>query len=36
MFFLPCVCYAFVRVSLFVPCDHLLGKGWSMAIVSGV
>ena len=21
------VCYAFVRVGLFVPCGHLLGKG---------
>ena len=27
MFFLSCVCYAFVRVGLFVPCGHLLGKG---------
>ena len=26
MFFLSCVCYAFVRVCLFVPCGHLLGK----------
>ena len=26
-FFLSCVCYAFVRVCLFVPCGHLLGKG---------
>ena len=25
--FLLCVCYAFVRVCLFVPCGHLLGKG---------
>ena len=25
--FLPCVCYAFVRVCLYVPCCHLLGKG---------
>ena len=25
MFFLSCVCYVFVRVSLFVPCGHLLG-----------
>ena len=30
MFFLPCVCYAFVRVCLFVPCGHLLGKGWPL------
>ena len=27
MFFLSSVCYAFVCVSLFVPCGHLLGKG---------
>ena len=25
--FLSCVCYAFVRVCLFVLCDNLLGKG---------
>ena len=25
--FSACVCYAFVRVCLFVPCGHLLGKG---------
>ena len=25
--FLSCVCYAFVRVCLFVHCGHLLGKG---------
>ena len=25
--FLSCVCYAFVRVRLFVPLSHLLGKG---------
>ena len=25
--FLCCVCYAFVRVCLYVPCGHLLGKG---------
>ena len=30
MFFLSCVCYAFVRVCLFVPCDYLLGKGWRL------
>ena len=24
--FLSCVCYAFVRVYLCVPCGHLLGK----------
>ena len=27
LFFLSCVCYAFVRVCLYVPCGHLLGKG---------
>ena len=27
MLFLPCFCYAFVRVCLFVPCGHLLDKG---------
>ena len=27
VFFLSSVCYAFVRVCLFVPCGHLLGKG---------
>ena len=26
-FFLFCVCYDFVRVCLYVPCGHLLGKG---------
>ena len=26
-FFLPCVCYAFVRVFLFVPFGLLMGKG---------
>ena len=26
-FFLSCVCYTFVRVCLYVPCGHLLGKG---------
>ena len=29
-FFLSCVCYAFVRVCLFVPCDHLKGRGWPL------
>ena len=28
MFFLSFVCYAFVRVCLYVPGGHLLGKGW--------
>ena len=27
MFFLSCVRFAFVRVCLYVPCGHLLGKG---------
>ena len=27
VFFLSCVCYAFVRVCLYVSCGHLLGKG---------
>ena len=30
MFFLSCVCYAFVNVCLFVPCGHLLGKSWPL------
>ena len=30
VFFLSCVCYAFVRVCLYVPCGHLLGKGWPL------
>ena len=30
MFFLSCVCYAVVCVCLFVPCCHLLGKGWPL------
>ena len=29
-FFLSCVCYAFVRVCLYMPCGHLLGKGWPL------
>ena len=29
-FFLSCVCYAFVHVCLYVPCGHLLGKGWPL------
>ena len=27
VFFLSCICHAFVRVCLFVPCGHLLEKG---------
>ena len=27
MLFLSCVCYAFMRVCLLLPCGHLLGKG---------
>ena len=30
MFFLSCVYCAFLRVCLFVPCGHLLGKGWPL------
>ena len=30
MFFLSYVCYAFVGVCLYVPCGHLLGKGWPL------
>ena len=30
MLFLACVCYAFVRVCLFVSCGHLLGKDWPL------
>ena len=30
MFFLCCVCYAFVHVCLYVPRGHLLGKGWPL------
>ena len=30
MFLLSCVYYAFVCVSLFGPCGHLLGKGWPL------
>ena len=29
-FFLSCVCYAFVRVCSYVPCGHLLWKGWPL------
>ena len=25
-----CVCYAFLRGCLYVPCGHLLGKGWPL------
>ena len=35
--FLSCVCNAFLRVCLFVPCGHLLGKGlisWLSFVVS--
>ena len=30
MFFPSCVCYVFVRVCLYVLCNHLLGKGWPL------
>ena len=29
-FLLPCICYAFVCVFLYVLCGHLLGKGWPL------
>ena len=28
--FQSCVCYGFVRVCLYVPCGHLLGKAWPL------
>ena len=36
LFFLYCVCYAFVRVCLYVPCGHLLGRADLLALVCGV
>ena len=36
MFFLSCVCYAFVCVCLFVPCGHLLGKADLLALICGI
>ena len=33
MFFLSYACYACVCVCLFVPCGHLLEKGWLLALV---
>ena len=36
MFFLSGVCYAFVRVCLYVPCGHLLGRAYLLDLVSGV
>ena len=30
MLFVPCVCYAFLCVCLYVPCGQLLGKGWPL------
>ena len=29
-FFLSCGCYAFLCVCLYVPCGHLLGRGWPL------
>ena len=29
-FVLSCVCNAFVPVCLYMPCGHLLGKGWPL------
>ena len=34
--FLSCVCYACVRICLYVPCGHLLGKGWPLGSICGV
>ena len=37
MKFLSCVCYAFVRVRLLMPCGHLNGKGltsWPSFVMS--
>ena len=31
MLFLSCLCYAFVRVCLMMPCGHILGKGCPLA-----
>ena len=28
--FLSCVCYALVHVCWYVPCGHMLGKGWPL------
>ena len=36
MFFLSCVCYAFVCVCLYVPSGHLLDKGCVLPLVFGV
>ena len=30
VFVLPCVCYVFVHVCLYVHCGHLLRKGWPL------
>ena len=35
-FFLFCVCYAFVRICLLVPCGQQLGKVDFLALVCGV
>ena len=34
--FLSCVCYAFVRVHLYVPCGHLRERAYLLALVCGV
>ena len=37
VFFLSCVCYAFVHVCLYVPCGHIAGKrltSWLSFVVS--
>ena len=36
MFFLSCVCFAFVSVCLYVLCGHLLGKDDLLALVCSV
>ena len=36
MFFPSCVCYALVRICLYVPCDHLLERADLLAFVCGV
>ena len=30
MWFMSCVCHTFERVCLYMPCGHLLGKGWPL------
>ena len=35
-FFLSCVCYAFVRVCLFVPCGHQWERAYLLVLICGV